>query len=145
MKTYKCANCNKECNWRYQGSNKFCSQICSAKYKTKIAQEEFWAGNKPNIFRDVARRFIAERRGYKCEICGIKEWNGKDLTCELHHNDGNRGNNRLENLTIVCPNCHSQTPNHSKKKNASLAELEYAQHLGCCFCRFESYRGYKIS
>ena len=80
----------------------------------------------------LRKRLIKE--GYKenkCEICGIKEWNGKALTCELHHNDGNRGNNKLENLTIVCPNCHSQTHNHSKKKNASLAELEYAQHLGC--------------
>jgi hypothetical protein len=64
----------------------------------------------------LRKRLIKE--GYKknqCEECNIKEWNGKEITCELHHIDGNRGNNRLENLLILCPNCHSQTPNHSKR------------------------------
>jgi 5-methylcytosine-specific restriction endonuclease McrA len=65
----------------------------------------------------LRKRLIKD--GYKenkCEECGIKEWNGKSLTCELHHIDGNRGNNKLENLLIICPNCHSQTPNHSIRK-----------------------------
>ena len=65
----------------------------------------------------LRKRLIKD--GYKenkCEECGIKGWNGKSLTCELHHIDGNRGNNKLENLLIVCPNCHSQTPNHSIRK-----------------------------
>ena len=51
----------------------------------------------------------------KCEICGIDEWMGKPITLELHHIDGNRYNNKLNNLQILCPNCHSLTPNHSKK------------------------------
>jgi hypothetical protein len=65
----------------------------------------------------LRKRLIKE--GYKenkCENCNITEWNGKSITCELHHIDGNRGNNRLENLAILCPNCHSQTPNHSIRK-----------------------------
>ena len=65
----------------------------------------------------LRKRLIKD--GYKenkCEECGIMEWNGKNLTCELHHIDGNRGNNKLENLFIICPNCHSQTPNHSIRK-----------------------------
>jgi len=52
----------------------------------------------------------------KCEMCGIDEWLGLDLTLELHHIDGNRFNNELNNLQILCPNCHSLTPNHSHKK-----------------------------
>jgi 5-methylcytosine-specific restriction endonuclease McrA len=109
MKTYKCGHCEKECKWRHQGNNKFCSISCSAKNKTKVAQEEFWAGNKPNIFRDVARRFIAERRGYKCEVCGISEWAGKELTLHVDHTNGDPSNNLPENLRLICPNCHSQT------------------------------------
>lgn len=65
----------------------------------------------------LRKRLIKE--GYKqnkCEECLIDGWKGKEITCELHHIDGDRGNNRLENLLILCPNCHSQTPNHSKKK-----------------------------
>lgn len=45
----------------------------------------------------------------KCECCGITEWNGKPISLELHHIDGNRFNHRLENLILLCPNCHSQT------------------------------------
>ena len=52
----------------------------------------------------------------ECEMCGLKEWRSQKLTLELHHIDGNRFNNNLDNLQILCPNCHSLTPNHSKKK-----------------------------
>lgn len=55
-------------------------------------------------------------REHKCEICGITEWLGKASPLELHHIDGNRFNNMLDNLQILCPNCHSQTPNHSGRK-----------------------------
>lgn len=44
----------------------------------------------------------------KCELCNITEWNGKKINCELHHIDGNSNNHKLENLQILCPNCHSQ-------------------------------------
>ena len=42
-----------------------------------------------------------------CEKCGVSEWFGRKLPLELHHKDGNHHNNRLENLEILCPNCHS--------------------------------------
>ena len=47
----------------------------------------------------------------KCEKCGTSEWQGKPLTCELHHINGDSTDNRIENLIILCPNCHSQTDN----------------------------------
>lgn len=56
-------------------------------------------------------------REHKCERCGITEWMGESTPLELHHIDGDRFNNELSNLQILCPNCHSQTPNHSGKKN----------------------------
>lgn len=53
---------------------------------------------------------------WKCEICGnTGEWNGKPLILELHHVNGNHFDNRLENLQILCPNCHSQTEGHRKR------------------------------
>ena len=55
-------------------------------------------------------------KNHKCEMCGIENWLGKDITLELHHIDGNSFNNDLSNLQILCPNCHSLTPNHGKKK-----------------------------
>lgn len=51
----------------------------------------------------------------KCECCGLSEWQGKPLVCELHHINGDSTDNRIENLIILCPNCHSQTENFRSK------------------------------
>ena len=45
----------------------------------------------------------------QCEECGVSEWNGKALTIQLDHVNGNSKDHRLENLRMLCPNCHSQT------------------------------------
>lgn len=51
-----------------------------------------------------------------CCVCGLKnEWNGKKLSLQLDHIDGNRTNNELKNLRIICPNCHTQTDNYAGK------------------------------
>jgi hypothetical protein len=45
----------------------------------------------------------------RCEICGITEWLGKPLSMQLHHLNGDGSDNRIENLQLLCGNCHSQT------------------------------------
>lgn len=47
---------------------------------------------------------------YKCESCGLAEWRDQPIVLELDHIDGNTLNNAVENLQLLCPNCHSQTP-----------------------------------
>lgn len=52
----------------------------------------------------------------KCSECGISgEWNGKELTLQLDHINGINNDNSLENLRILCPNCHSQTNTYAGK------------------------------
>jgi len=46
-----------------------------------------------------------------CEICGLTDWLGKPFVMELHHLNGDGQNNRLENLQLLCCNCHAQTHN----------------------------------
>jgi len=65
-------------------------------------------------------RLISE--GYferKCYTCNLSEWMNKPIPLELDHIDGNRNNNNLTNLSIICPNCHAQTPNY-KNKNRKI-------------------------
>ena len=68
-------------------------------------------GHHPKAQTSGLRRRIL-REGIlqnKCSICGIEEWMGRPIVCELDHVNGNRHDHRLENLRLLCPNCHSQT------------------------------------
>lgn len=54
---------------------------------------------------------------YKCEACGVEDtYNNRPITLQLHHVDGDNTNNRIDNLQILCPNCHSQTQTFRAKK-----------------------------
>lgn len=57
---------------------------------------------------------------YQCsgDNCEIKDvWLGKKITLQLDHKNGNREDNRLKNLRLLCPNCHSQTDTYAGKNN----------------------------
>ena len=52
----------------------------------------------------------------QCEKCGRSTWNNKSIPIELHHINGNHKDNSLDNLQILCPNCHHQTENFRNNK-----------------------------
>lgn len=74
-----------------------------------------------NRTRAVIRRYIIKNNiiPYKCSICGNEgEWQGKPLSLQLDHINGNCSDHRKENLRWLCPNCHSQTETHGSKNTA---------------------------
>ncbi len=59
----------------------------------------------------------------KCERCKRTKWLGKPIPLELDHINGDNLDNRIENLKILCPNCHALTPTHrGKNKMSALSE-----------------------
>ena len=76
---------------------------------------EFLAGPRRNRSHIKRRLIAAGLKENRCEQCGISEWENKPLSLALHHVNGDGRDNRLENLVLLCPNCHSQTPNFGVK------------------------------
>ena len=65
---------------------------------------------------NLKRRLLSENiKEYRCERCGLSEWQGQKIPLELHHKDGNNSNNEIGNLQLLCPNCHALTDNYRGK------------------------------
>ncbi len=79
----------------------------SASVKAIYANRSF-----DQLGRRAKRQYIIEDQDGECLWCGISEWRDQPINFEMDHIDGNRKNFSRENLRILCPNCHSQTPTH---------------------------------
>lgn len=67
------------------------------------------AGRRRSRHHVKNRLLLAGLKEQRCEHCGLTAWQGRPLPLELHHVNGDGLDNRLENLLLLCPNCHSQT------------------------------------
>jgi len=68
------------------------------------------------------RLFLEGLKERRCELCEREHWKGDPIPLELDHVNGRRDDNRLENLRIVCPNCHAQTSTY-RGRNIGLGAL----------------------
>lgn len=114
VKTTFCLNCNIEMAEGASGNRKYCSLQCQQDYNFEQRFRDWFEfgkyfDNKP------LRNFLKVWKGYYCEHCGISEWNGKEITLEVEHIDGNSQNASPNNVCLLCPNCHSQTPTYKGK------------------------------
>lgn len=74
--------------------------------------------------RNTVKRHLLEAGILKnvCEECGLREWNGRTLVMQLDHRNGVRDDNRLDNLRMLCPNCHSQTETYGARNKKVLRQ-----------------------
>jgi hypothetical protein len=147
-----CANdaCTKPISFHLKGINTYCSRSCSRKslnvqrvykrsgrqkYCTVCDRVHFMKGDKClshqidfNIVngvtydRNTLKKWLKKNRGVCCEICKLDKWSNEEIPLEVHHVDGDAGNNFPDNLQLLCPNCHAQTPN-AKGRNRGYGRL----------------------
>lgn len=85
--------------------------------KITLTDEQVFTENSPLLHgRRIIRRLLRMGWQYRCAACGIDSWNGKPISLHLEHVNGIPNDNRLENLKLLCPNCHSQTRTYCRKK-----------------------------
>jgi endogenous inhibitor of DNA gyrase (YacG/DUF329 family) len=103
---HHCEQCGIEIDHNNHTKNRFCSVLCSGQYQwEKVSVPKIEEGLGGNY-----KRYLKETRGDNCALCGQSNvWNNKPLTLQLDHIDGDSDNNSLDNLRLVCPNCHTQT------------------------------------
>lgn len=114
-----CLNCGIKLNKNQQ---KYCSIKCQNAYQRQQYVNDvnngIASGLKKNgettKISDCIRTYLLEKYDYKCQKCRWGEINpasGKS-PLEIHHKDGDKTNNKEDNLELLCPNCHSLTPNY---------------------------------
>lgn len=81
--------------------------------------KEYLVVNGPHIISSRLSKRLrkANLKPNYCEKCQLSSWNSLPIPLELHHINGNSDDNRIENLLILCRNCHGQTLSFSKRKS----------------------------
>ena len=103
---------------------KFCSIQCHLGYKKKIRRERI-EENDSLINYKKDKWYLVEIRGHICEECKNVKWNGEDIPIDTHHKDGDNDNNKLDNVLLICPNCHRQTDNYGSKNKTNSKRKQY--------------------
>jgi ribosomal protein S27AE len=119
-KEKKCLNCGNT----IPNMNVYCNNSCQGEYQSKLKLNEWLNGE--NIFQKGGtsippwmKRYLFEKSNHKCSKCGwdkVNEVTGKS-PLEIDHIDGDAYNNNIDNLRVLCPNCHSLTPTYKNIGN----------------------------
>lgn len=105
-----CLNCNIN---KVNSHNNCCSKECAFELKRSRYFTLIENGDT-SLSEKMYKKYLIHKHGEKCMECGWCEVNpySKKIPIQLEHMDGNSDNNSLNNLKLLCPNCHSITPTY---------------------------------
>ena len=125
---HNCIRCGKVSHTR-NTMGKYCSNRCQEveqwEQKKLIIEANSHMGTSTNQKRPL-KRYLKEKDN-SCSSCGISRWEGKELNLEIDHINGIRSENYLSNVRLLCPNCHSQTPNFKGKNKGTYLAMNDKQ------------------
>ena len=131
--TSLCVRCGTLCK---RNANKYCSVECRISHKRELFINRLEAGlltgvTKSDSPSSYIKNFLIEKRGEKCELCGWSSRNIKTdkIPIQCHHIDGDYSNNALNNLQLLCPNCHSLTPTYGGSNRGNGRKNRYKEAL----------------
>jgi len=115
------------CGEEISGSGKkYCCLECSAKHRRDVYAEKLMNNEISTEYPSKSvKRYLIEKRGYKCEECYITKWRGEEAPLQVHHMDGDAKNNHPDNLQILCCNCHALTENFGAKNKGNGRNYRY--------------------
>lgn len=91
----------------YRSPKIVCDHECAAILRKRQGSDRVESGTACS---NTIRRYLMENvETVKCSSCDLETWQGKEIVFDVDHIDGNSDNNSLDNLRLLCPNCHSQT------------------------------------
>lgn len=113
-KNILCLNCNNSLGSNRSSKQKYCNHKCQQEHRRKEKYQKIFNGNTDNITSSFVKKYLVDLHGSKCMNCDWDKINPTTGKCpiELEHIDGNSSNNKLDNLKLLCPSCHSLTPTY---------------------------------
>lgn len=109
---FTCLNCGK--NNPSKGNsytNKYCNNSCQQQHRSRLLINEWKESNGAKVWKQVPewiKKYLVEKHGAICQICGGKTHNGNAIPLVVNHKNGDTYNNHEENLELICPNCRAQ-------------------------------------
>lgn len=114
--TLTCSTCQQEFTTREGRLKQFCGKKCQVIAQCPWTPETLFVRDE-NIARSTVKTWLLRWNIMKleCSRCGIDVWMDEPAPIDLDHINGDKHDHRLENLRMLCANCHRQTPTHGWK------------------------------
>lgn len=127
MNTFKCIHCGKEKKLSRSSFNKYCSNACQRDYEYNqlvlkwLTEDVKGYSGKTKQLKPFIRRYLLQQNNNACVICGWNELHPIDNRplVEIDHIDGDAENCKIDNLRVLCPNCHSKTSTFRSRNKTS--------------------------